>query len=240
MGRVSRVCCVGACAAALAAWSGWRVPGHCPVDNTQHNTHLGECQHDRVACLPVLCAPPCCRRHACLHTRAQVCREGQALDPNQVALLRVFGVKMATFRITPLAWWSDGGEAWTPCPWRACTRQPPWCRAAGLQCQPRVRAPWCCHMLIWVLCVFTRALAGEVFEELAAYDGADEDDGDGEAAGGGGDGEQDMLSDDVQQQQQQGQQEQGQQGAADGEQQQQQQAAAADTRAGAGGGACGA
>jgi len=40
----------------------------------------------------------------------QVCRKGQLLDPNQAALLRVFGIKMATFRITPLAWWSSEGE----------------------------------------------------------------------------------------------------------------------------------
>jgi mRNA turnover protein 4 len=39
-----------------------------------------------------------------------VCRAGQTLDPNQAALLRVFGVKMATFRLTPLAWWSGDGE----------------------------------------------------------------------------------------------------------------------------------
>jgi len=39
-----------------------------------------------------------------------VCRKGQLLDPNQAALLRVFGIKMATFRITPLAWWSSEGE----------------------------------------------------------------------------------------------------------------------------------
>eukprot|EP00878_Enallax_costatus_P031548 GHUV01034502.1.p1 GENE.GHUV01034502.1~~GHUV01034502.1.p1 ORF type:complete len:252 (+),score=77.20 GHUV01034502.1:583-1338(+) len=39
-----------------------------------------------------------------------VCREGQVLDPNQAALLRVFNIKMATFRITPLAWWSSEGD----------------------------------------------------------------------------------------------------------------------------------
>ncbi|WIA38467.1 hypothetical protein OEZ86_001790 [Tetradesmus obliquus] len=39
-----------------------------------------------------------------------VCRAGQTLDPNQAALLRVFGVKMATFRLTPLAWWSSDGD----------------------------------------------------------------------------------------------------------------------------------
>jgi mRNA turnover protein 4 len=39
-----------------------------------------------------------------------VCRAGQTLDPNQAALLRVFGIKMATFRLTPMAWWSSDGE----------------------------------------------------------------------------------------------------------------------------------
>lgn len=52
----------------------------------------------------VLCCVCCC----CW--ALQVCSKGQALDPNQAALLRVFGVKMATFRITPLAWWSSEGE----------------------------------------------------------------------------------------------------------------------------------
>ncbi|GBF93536.1 hypothetical protein Rsub_06256 [Raphidocelis subcapitata] len=39
-----------------------------------------------------------------------VCREGKALDPNQAALLRVFEVKMATFRFTLLAAWSADGD----------------------------------------------------------------------------------------------------------------------------------
>eukprot|EP00879_Flechtneria_rotunda_P022793 GHRR01024073.1.p1 GENE.GHRR01024073.1~~GHRR01024073.1.p1 ORF type:complete len:157 (+),score=57.79 GHRR01024073.1:351-821(+) len=39
-----------------------------------------------------------------------VCREGQVLDPNQAALLRVFSIKMATFHLVPLAWWSNEGE----------------------------------------------------------------------------------------------------------------------------------
>jgi hypothetical protein len=46
----------------------------------------------------------------CMCVRMQVCRKGQLLDPNQAALLRVFGIKMATFHITPLAWWSSQGE----------------------------------------------------------------------------------------------------------------------------------
>jgi hypothetical protein len=52
-----------------------------------------------------------------------VCRAGQTLDPNQAALLRVFGVKMATFRLTPLAWWSSEGERQQ--------QQPPAAAAAG-------------------------------------------------------------------------------------------------------------
>lgn len=51
----------------------------------------------------------CAAAAACV-SPLQVCRKGQLLDPNQAALLRVFGVKMATFRITPLAWWSSEGE----------------------------------------------------------------------------------------------------------------------------------
>jgi hypothetical protein len=41
----------------------------------------------------------------------QVCREGQLLDPNQAAVLRLFNIKMATFTLTPLAWWSSNGES---------------------------------------------------------------------------------------------------------------------------------
>jgi hypothetical protein len=40
-----------------------------------------------------------------------VCREGQALDPNQAALLRMFEVKMATFRFSLLAAWRADGDA---------------------------------------------------------------------------------------------------------------------------------
>jgi mRNA turnover protein 4 len=39
-----------------------------------------------------------------------VCKEGQALDSNQVALLRVFDIKMATFRLRLLARWSSESE----------------------------------------------------------------------------------------------------------------------------------
>lgn len=39
-----------------------------------------------------------------------VCRPGQRLDPNQAAILRVFNERMATFKLTPLAWWSDDGD----------------------------------------------------------------------------------------------------------------------------------
>lgn len=51
-----------------------------------------------------------CGAVTCCVCPVQVCRKGQLLDPNQAALLRVFGIKMATFRITPLAWWSSEGE----------------------------------------------------------------------------------------------------------------------------------
>uniref|UniRef100_A0A7S0S169 Ribosome assembly factor mrt4 n=1 Tax=Chlamydomonas leiostraca TaxID=1034604 RepID=A0A7S0S169_9CHLO len=37
----------------------------------------------------------------------QVCREGQVLDPHASAILRAFGVKMATFRLTLVAVWSE-------------------------------------------------------------------------------------------------------------------------------------
>lgn len=40
-----------------------------------------------------------------------VCREGQVLDPNQAGLLRMFEVKMATFKLTLLAAWSVDGDA---------------------------------------------------------------------------------------------------------------------------------
>lgn len=39
-----------------------------------------------------------------------VCREGKPLDPNQAAVLRVFDVKMAAFKMKLLAMWSADGE----------------------------------------------------------------------------------------------------------------------------------
>eukprot|EP00983_Pelagomonas_calceolata_P020921 657554-Pelagomonas_calceolata.AAC.1 len=36
-----------------------------------------------------------------------VCREGQVLDPHQVAVLRVFDIKMATFKLKLLAVWQE-------------------------------------------------------------------------------------------------------------------------------------
>ena len=45
-----------------------------------------------------------------LTTDFQVCREGQVLDTNQAAILRVFGVKMATFRLKLVAAWHQEGE----------------------------------------------------------------------------------------------------------------------------------
>lgn len=42
-----------------------------------------------------------------------VCTEGQVLDPNQTSILRIFGVKMATFRIKVIASWCSQGEVFT-------------------------------------------------------------------------------------------------------------------------------
>jgi len=42
-----------------------------------------------------------------------VCKQGQTLDPNQVTILRVFNIKMATFHFTLLARWSAEGEQYT-------------------------------------------------------------------------------------------------------------------------------
>ena len=39
-----------------------------------------------------------------------VCKAGDALTPNQAALLRVFEVKQAAFRITPTCRWEAEGE----------------------------------------------------------------------------------------------------------------------------------
>jgi mRNA turnover protein 4 len=41
-----------------------------------------------------------------------VCRAGKPLDPNQAALLRVFEVKMATFRFSLVAAWRADGDAY--------------------------------------------------------------------------------------------------------------------------------
>lgn len=55
----------------------------------------------RLACLP----------EPMLHVPAlfQVCREGQVLDAHQAAILRVFGIKMATFKLRLLAAWHAEG-----------------------------------------------------------------------------------------------------------------------------------
>ena len=45
-----------------------------------------------------------------LTTDFEVCREGQVLDTNQAAILRVFGIKMATFRLKLVAAWLQEGE----------------------------------------------------------------------------------------------------------------------------------
>lgn len=39
-----------------------------------------------------------------------VCRVGQALDPNQAAVLRLFEVKSAACRLAPIACWSEGAD----------------------------------------------------------------------------------------------------------------------------------
>ena len=36
-----------------------------------------------------------------------VCKEGEKLNPKQAAVLRVFAVQMATFKMTLLAVWKD-------------------------------------------------------------------------------------------------------------------------------------
>jgi len=40
-----------------------------------------------------------------------VCKQGETLSPGQAALLRVFDVKMAAFKMTLLCWESEGGSA---------------------------------------------------------------------------------------------------------------------------------
>ena len=46
----------------------------------------------------------------CVYLHCQVCREGQVLDANQASILRVFGIKMATFRLKLIAGWHAEGE----------------------------------------------------------------------------------------------------------------------------------
>lgn len=42
-----------------------------------------------------------------------VCKQGQTLDPNQAAILRVFGIKMAVFKVKLLAaWTAEGTYVW--------------------------------------------------------------------------------------------------------------------------------
>jgi mRNA turnover protein 4 len=40
-----------------------------------------------------------------LDAEFEVCREGQVLDSHQTALLKMFGVDMAEFRVKPVAYW---------------------------------------------------------------------------------------------------------------------------------------
>lgn len=42
--------------------------------------------------------------------RAQVCKVGQKLDPNQAAILRVFDMKMASFTLQLVAVYDAGAE----------------------------------------------------------------------------------------------------------------------------------
>lgn len=74
------------CSVGLADWPGWE------------EDSVLSC---RLACLPELI----------LHVPAlfQVCREGQVLDAHQAAILRVFGIKMATFKLRLLAAWHAEG-----------------------------------------------------------------------------------------------------------------------------------
>lgn len=39
-----------------------------------------------------------------------VCKEGKTMDSNQTALLKLFGVATAEFRIQPLAYWNAGTQ----------------------------------------------------------------------------------------------------------------------------------
>jgi hypothetical protein len=85
------VCCVGMCAAS-------RHVVCTPVDPVALSANLPATPAHSSS--PMI--PP--RSHT-----TQVCRKGQVLGPDQAAILRVFGVKMATFHITPLAWWTSEG-----------------------------------------------------------------------------------------------------------------------------------
>ena len=72
----------------------------------------------RCGCCPEHCGgrhaavlqppPPAPRTHTLLPL--QVCKEGQTLDSNQAAILKVFGVKMADFTLTLLGCWDAEGE----------------------------------------------------------------------------------------------------------------------------------
>ena len=42
-----------------------------------------------------------------------LCKDGQVLDSNQTALLKLFGVPMATFRVRLLAYWAAGTQTVT-------------------------------------------------------------------------------------------------------------------------------
>ena len=72
-----------------------------------------------------------------------VCREGETLSANQAAVLRIFDVKMASFRMRLLACWSaDGARSHRACRARAptgCLLQE--CASQQLECVSQR----CCH-----------------------------------------------------------------------------------------------
>jgi hypothetical protein len=105
----------GGCKAGRAQGQGGRwAPGHAPWAYTPACA-VRSCRGPRPGCA----APRGVRARPHTHARPspflplprQVCREGKLLDPNQAALLRVFEIKMATFRFTLLAAWSEDGDA---------------------------------------------------------------------------------------------------------------------------------
>jgi hypothetical protein len=50
----------------------------------------------------------------------QVCKKGSVLDPNQVAILRVFDIKMAKFKLKLLAVWEGERSLCAECTIQQC------------------------------------------------------------------------------------------------------------------------